>query len=76
MRVCGIFLIKLYFKAKHGDEVYNVMAAYECRSFTGELNYDQEEATAISFFSLDQLPKRMSPPDKQIIDYYLQKVVK
>ncbi|WP_155590923.1 NUDIX hydrolase [Lysinibacillus cavernae] len=65
-----------YYQYPHGDEVFNVVAAYECRSFTGDLKFDVEEAIAIDFFPLHQLPKRMSPPDQQILDYYVNKVVK
>ncbi|MEA0562274.1 MULTISPECIES: NUDIX hydrolase [Lysinibacillus] len=64
---------EFYYQYPHGDEVFNVIAAYECRSFSGELKYDEEEAMAIAFFPLDQLPKKMSPPDQQVINDYLHK---
>ncbi|WDV08679.1 NUDIX hydrolase [Lysinibacillus irui] len=64
---------EFYYQYPHGDEVFNVIAAYECRSFSGELKYDEEEAIAIAFFPLDQLPKKMSPPDQQVINDYLHK---
>lgn len=66
---------EFYYQYPHGDEVFNVIAAYECRSFSGELKYDEEEATAIAFFPLDQLPKKMSPPDQQVINDYLLKKI-
>lgn len=66
---------EFYYQYPHGDEVFNVIAAYECRSFSGELKYDEEEATAIVFFPLDQLPKKMSPPDQQVINDYLLKKI-
>lgn len=64
---------EFYYQYPHGDEIFNVIAAYECRSFSGELKYDEEEAIAIAFFPLDQLPKKMSPPDQQVINDYLHK---
>lgn len=64
---------EFYYQYPHGDEVFNVIAAYECRSFSGELKYDEEEAIAIAFFPLDQLHKKMSPPDQQVINDYLHK---
>ncbi|WP_312506171.1 NUDIX hydrolase [Lysinibacillus sp.] len=64
---------EFYYQYPHGDEVFNVIAAYESRSFSGELKYDEEEAIAIAFFPLDQLPKKMSPPDQQVINDYLHK---
>ncbi|MCS1390034.1 NUDIX hydrolase [Lysinibacillus boronitolerans] len=66
---------EFYYQYPHGDEVFNVIAAYECRRFTGLINYDQDEATAIKFFPLHHLPEKMSPPDQQIIKYYVNKVV-
>lgn len=65
---------EFYYQYPHGDEVFNVIAAYECRSFSGELKYDEEEATAIAFFPLNQLPKKMSPPDQQVINLLKKKI--
>ncbi len=65
---------EFYYQYPHGDEVFNVIAAYECRSFSGELKYDEEEATAIAFFPLNQLPKKISPPDQQVINLLKKKI--
>ncbi len=65
---------EFYYQYPHGDEVFNVIAAYECHSFSGELKYDEEEATAIAFFPLNQLPKKLSPPDQQVINLLKKKV--
>lgn len=65
---------EFYYQYPHGDEVFNVIAAFECRSFSGELKYDEEEATAIAFFPLNQLPKKLSPPDQQVINLLKKKV--
>ena len=62
---------EFYYQYPHGDEVFNVIAAYECRSFSGVLKHDEEEATDLKFFPLHQLPKSMSLPDQQVIDDYL-----
>lgn len=62
---------EFYYQYPHGDEVFHVIAAFECHSFSGVLKHDEEEATAIKFFPLHQLPETMSSPDQQIIDDYL-----
>ncbi|MEO4053133.1 NUDIX hydrolase [Solibacillus sp. CAU 1738] len=65
---------KFYYQYPHGDEVYNVIAAYECKEYTGGLQCDQEEATDLQFFSLSNLPKNMSPPDQPILEAYIKRI--
>ncbi len=50
-----------YYQYPHGDEVYN----------NGQLIHDQAEATMLQFFSLDDLPKNISPPDRPILEDYI-----
>lgn len=39
-----------YYKYPHGDEVFNVVTAFICTTYTGSLKYDATEATRHSFF--------------------------
>ncbi len=41
---------EFYYKYPHGDEVYNVLAAYVCNAYTGFLKHDREEAVELQFF--------------------------
>ncbi|MGD6856969.1 NUDIX hydrolase [Bacillus infantis] len=63
---------ELYYKYPHGDEVYNVIAAYICTEYHGTAAPDAEEAEKVEFFPLDQLPENISPPDKMVINDLLE----
>ena len=60
-----------YYQYPHGDEVYNVVSAFEFKENNGQLIHDQAEATMLQFFSLDDLPKNISPPDRPILEDYI-----
>ena len=60
-----------YYRYPHGDEVYNVVSAYLCRQYEGSLQPDENEASELRFFELDQLPEQISPPDRLVIEYFL-----
>src|SRR5690606_14978802 len=57
----------LYYKYPHGDEVYNVVAAYICNEFDGYIKKDNHEVEEIKFFSMNDIPDNISPPDKPVI---------
>jgi 8-oxo-dGTP pyrophosphatase MutT (NUDIX family) len=61
-----------YFRYPHGDEVYNVCAAYVCRDFSGQLRSD-EESTALGFYPLDALPGRLIFLNQAVLDDYLSR---
>jgi 8-oxo-dGTP pyrophosphatase MutT (NUDIX family) len=63
---------ELYYKYPHGDEVYNVIAAYICTEYHGTAEPDAEEAVKVEFFPLEQLPENISPPDKIVIKDLLE----
>jgi mutator protein MutT len=67
---------KFYYKYPHGDEVYNVVTAYICSEYTGELNTDEREVQELSFFDFTKLPPNISPPDSPIIQEYIKVFVK
>ncbi|MGE7946195.1 NUDIX hydrolase [Lysinibacillus sp. NPDC093688] len=62
---------EFYYQYPHGDEVYYVATAYECKKYNGQLIHDQAEATMLKFFPLDDLPENISPPDRPILEDYV-----
>ena len=65
---------QFYYKYPHGDEVYNVVSAYVCDDYEGEIKVEESEAHAISYFDLNNLPPNISPPDLPIIIDFLKKI--
>lgn len=51
----------------NGDEIYGVDVAYICRDYSGELKPQQEEVRKLAFYSLDKMPDKMNPRNKQIV---------
>lgn len=62
-----------YYKYPHGDEVYNVVTAYICNDYEGDLKKDESEVQELHFFDINELPPNISPPDLPIIQEYIQK---
>jgi ADP-ribose pyrophosphatase YjhB (NUDIX family) len=60
-----------YYKYPHGDEVYNVSAAYLTREFQGELKSDLE-STALGFYALNALPGPLISLNQVVLDDYLK----
>lgn len=63
-----------YYKYPHGDEVYNVVAAYICNNFDGELAIDEDEVSELRFFHVQEIPSNISPPDQRVIKDYIQSI--
>ncbi|MDW0115954.1 NUDIX hydrolase [Sporosarcina thermotolerans] len=63
---------ELYYRYPHGDEVYNVVTTFICKSYSGELIADKNEVSSLRFFSTDELPSNISPPDLPILTDYTQ----
>ena len=51
----------------NGDEIYGVDCVYICRDYNGELKPQPSEVKRLFFCSLDEMPIKMSPRNKQII---------
>ena len=51
----------------NGDEIYGVDCVYICRDYSGELKPQLSEVKRLFFCSLGDMPKKMSPRNKQII---------
>lgn len=67
---------ELYYKYPHGDEVYNVVCAYECNNFAGVLKEDGIETQELRFFYYNDIPQELSPPDRPVINKFLEKASK
>lgn len=63
-----------YYKYPHGDEVYNVVAAYICKEFDGNIKKDNYEVEEIKFFNINDIPDNISPPDKPVIQEFLKRI--
>jgi 8-oxo-dGTP pyrophosphatase MutT (NUDIX family) len=69
---------KLYYKYPNGDEVYNVTATYICKDFSGQIVVDESEGKDAKFFNINDIPERISPPVRMIIDDFIldyQKII-
>lgn len=62
---------KLYYKYPNGDEVYNVTATYICKDFSGQIAIDKTEGNDAKFFSVNDIPEKISPPVRAIIDDFI-----
>ena len=51
----------------NGDEIYGVDAVYLCHKYEGKLAPQKEEVKSLKFYSLDDMPDKMSLRNKQII---------
>ena len=51
----------------NGDEIYGVDAVYLCHKWHGELKPQLSEVKALKFYSLEDMPDKMSKRNKQII---------
>lgn len=64
---------KLYYKYPNDDEVYNVTATYICKDFSGRIVVDKTEGKDAKFFSVNDIPEKISPPIRMIIDDFILK---
>lgn len=62
---------EFYYKYPNGDEVYNVTATYICRDFSGQIEVDEDEGKDARFFDIDDIPEKISPPVRVIIEEFI-----
>lgn len=62
----------MYYQYPHGDEVYNVVAAYICHEYEGVMKADSAEEQELFFFRLTELPASISPPDVPVIHAFFE----
>ncbi|WP_404323211.1 NUDIX hydrolase [Cytobacillus firmus] len=65
---------EFYYKYPHGDEVYNVITAYICNNYDGELTMDSEEVKDLRFFHVHEIPSNISPPGRKVIKDYINSI--
>lgn len=51
----------------NGDEIYGVDMVYLCNKYHGEMIPQKEEVKALKFYSLNNMPEKMSIRNKQIV---------
>ena len=66
----------LYYVYPNGDKVFNVVAAYICNEFDGNIKQDYHEVEEIKFFNINEIPDNISPPDKPAIQELLKRIKK
>lgn len=62
----------LYYQYPHGDEIYNVVAAYICKDYKGIIKAEENEVADLKFFHINSIPSNISPPDLPIIREYIR----
>ncbi|MFS0782545.1 NUDIX hydrolase [Bacillus sp. 1P06AnD] len=61
---------ELYYRYPHGDEVFNVVAAYVCGSYEGFLQRQEQEVEDLRYYYLNSLPEKINPVDIPIIEAF------
>ena len=56
----------------NGDEVSNVDLVFICRKYHGELRRQESEVEELRFFSLDEIPEKLSPPIAAALKAYVE----
>ena len=56
----------------NGDEIYGVDLAYLCNKYHGEMTPQKEEVKSLKFYSLKDMPDKMSIRNKQIVKDLLE----
>ena len=64
---------ELYYKYPNGDEVYNVMIVYLSRDVSGDV-YINGEHTEWCWFGEAEIPNKLSPPIRPVIEKFTESV--
>ena len=62
----------LHYIYPNGDEVYNIDIVYICKKYHGTIIAQKEEVETLAFFSIDNLPPNISPPNIPVLKKYLK----
>ncbi len=54
------------------DEVSNIDIVYICRNYTGTLRKQENEVEELKFFSLNEIPKKISPPVQKSLNQWIE----
>lgn len=63
---------ELHYVYPHGDEVYVVDVLYTSSHFEGNIQINAE-SMAYGFFEINQLPSKISPPTKPIVNELIKR---
>ena len=58
----------------NGDEIYGVDLVYLCNKYHGEMKRQEEEVKSLKFYSLNNMPEKMSIRNKAIIKDLLERI--
>ena len=73
MTLLGVFSGEgMHWVYPNGDEVYNVDIVYVCHDYSGNMNPQSGEVTALEWFRPDALPENIFPMNRKALDFYLQ----
>lgn len=68
---------EMHYVYPNGDEVSNVDIVYICRDYRGSLKKQESEVLELSFFSVESIPREISPPNAEPIKQWMnQKLMK
>lgn len=68
---------EMHYVYPNGDEVSNVDIVYICRDYRGNLKKQESEVLELSFFSVESIPREISPPNAEPIKQWMnQKLMK
>lgn len=56
----------------NSDKVSIVQIIYVCKDFSGEILPETDEIAQLAWFSIDELPKEISPPDKKAFRAFVE----
>lgn len=62
---------EMHYVYPNGDEVSNVDIVYICRDYRGSLKKQESEVLELSFFSVESIPKEISPPNAEPIKQWM-----
>lgn len=62
----------MYYVYPNGDEVSNIDVVFICRSWWGTMRVDDTEVDELRFFSPDNIPENISPPNRKALERFLK----
>lgn len=73
LELFGVFSGKeLHYTYPNGDEVSNIDIVYLCKDYSGELKKQESEVDELRFFSIDEMPDKISPPIKNGLNKWIE----
>lgn len=56
----------------NGDEVSNIDIVFICKNYSGKLKMQEDEVEQLKFFSMEEIPKEISPPLKIALNKWIE----